>query len=145
MSHNTLSSVTKLNVINNSSSSIIQVGDRDNTSMFSRSIVVVQDVTRNTGDEPDFNQYQLFCKPSPNLKRLLYHSKIIERENDIEQPLDLNSVPNITIGRMKVISNSDSSNIQIGNGKHINSEYRSKSFDQHFVSNPHKEGYPFLP
>jgi len=145
MSHNTLSSVTKLNVISNSSSSIIQVGDRDNTSMFSRSIVVVQDVTRNTGDEPDFNQYQLFCKPSPNLMRLLYHSKIVERESDMEQPLDLNAVPDITIGRLKVISNSDSSNLQIGNGKRIYSEYRSKSFEQHFTSTSHKKEYPFSP
>ncbi|HIW33812.1 MAG TPA: spore germination protein GerPE [Candidatus Paenibacillus intestinavium] len=145
MSHNTLSSVTILNVISNSSSSIIQVGDRDNTSMISRSIVVLQEVTRNTGDEPNFNQYQIFCKPSPNLKRLLYPIKIVERASDMEQPLDLNAIPDITIGRLKVISNSDSSNIQIGNGKQIYSEYRSKSFEQHFAVQPYKKEYPFSP
>ncbi|MCR8659254.1 spore germination protein GerPE [Paenibacillus endoradicis] len=145
MSHNTLSSVTKLNIISNSSSSIIQVGDRDNTSLFSRSIVVLQDITRNTGDEPNFNQYHIFCRPSLNLQCFLSPSRIIERESNIEQPLDLNAIPDITIGRLKVISNSDASNIQIGNGKRLNSEYRSKSFEQYFTSKPHKKEYPFSP
>jgi len=113
--------------------------------MNSRSIVVLQDVTRNTGDEPHFYQYQIFCDSSPNLNRLLSPCKIVEREFDIEQPLDFDAKPDITIGRLKVISNSDSSNIQIGNGKYFESEYRSKSFEQHFVAKPHKTGYPFTP
>lgn len=145
MSHNTLSSVTFLNVISNSSCSIIQVGDRDNSSMFSRSISVLQDLTRNTGDEPQFNQYQIFCDSPPNLNRLLSPCRIVRREFDMEQPMDFDAIPDITVGRLNVISNSDSSSIQIGNGKYFESEYRSKSFEQYFVAKPHKKGYPFSP
>lgn len=132
MSSQTVAAVKKAEIISNSSASIIQFGDRKISRLLNNSISILQNRSSYFAGEPQFSDYALFTQPIPAALVFLPATHIIEK------PVSPNLVPlpslctGIEIDRIQIISNSDSSNIQFGNGEYVLAEARSKNFLQYF-------------
>lgn len=137
MSKDTLVSVKTLNVVSNSTSSIIQIGDRDHSYLYNQEISVERNHTVYGTDEPSFEHYDLFTKPVPHLESMLPPGHVEHRMISKLVPLP-KQAPTIEVGTIKVISNSGSGNIQLGNGSKLVAENRDKAFEQYVF--PLKEG-----
>lgn len=141
MTLDTISAVKFLNVISNSSSSIVQVGDRENSTLYNQGLSVLRSTTNHFGNAPYFDQYQVFTADAPPLDRLLSKDiHIIKEASEKIIPLQ-KPFPDITVSRINVISSSSSCNIQIGNGKSLYAENREKSFIQFLAKKRRKKGY----
>lgn len=132
MSKDTLVSVKFLNVISNSTSAIIQVGDRNNSYLYSQAMSIQRNATVYGADEPYFERYPLFTRPIPNLQAMLPQGNVHHSMLGKLVPLP-QQMPTIEVGTIKVVANSQSANLQLGNGRKLVAENRAKSFEQYVV------------
>jgi len=130
MSKDTLVSVKLLNVISNSTSAIIQVGDRDYSYLYNQEMSIERNITVYGADEPYFERYPLFTKPLPNLLSMLLPGTVEHTMLSKLVPLP-QQMPTIEVDSIKVTSNSQSANIQLGNGRKLIAENRAKTFEQY--------------
>lgn len=132
MSYHTIVGVRKLQVISNSSSSIIQAGDSEHVTLSDRTISVERNISRYAGNVPSFSQFEVFTTPLPSLPPLFKEEKLIEKNIDEQDILtDPCAVPHITVGCINVISSSSSSYVHLGNSRTLHQLSRDKSFDQY--------------
>jgi len=132
MNSQTITSVQKIEVISNSTSSIVQFGDRKNSTLSNKSISVLQNKPSCFSGDPKFEDYALFIQPVPeHLLAIPPIVKLIKPTLPYLVPLPTLS-HTIEIDEIDIISSSDSSNIQLGNGIQLLSVNRSKSFQQYF-------------
>jgi len=130
MSKDTLVSVKFLNIIDNSTSSIIQVGDRNNSYLYNQTMAVERNMKLYSTDEPYFESYPLFTKPAPYLQSMLPPGNIEHCMLGKLAPLPAQT-HTIEVDSIKVITSSQSSNIQLGNGRKLVAEDREKAFEQY--------------
>jgi len=138
MSKDTLVSVKLLNVISNSTSAIVQVGDRDYSYLYNQAISIERNITVYGADEPYFERYPLFTKPLPNLEAMLPSGSVEHEMLGKLIPLPL-QMPTIEVDSIKVTANSQSANIQLGNGRKLIAENRAKSFEQYIYPTKKKD------
>lgn len=129
MSKETLVSLQRLNVVNNSTSSIIQVGDRDNTYQYKQGISIQRSKAIYGFDEPYFASYPMFCYELPPLYQWLPDGKVVHEMYGKLAPLPP-PLPTIEVGSVNIITSSSSSNIHIGNGSKRVAENRQKNIRQ---------------
>lgn len=129
MSLLTLAAVKVVSIVSNSTSSIVQFGDRKSSYLNNKGIAVQRNKTIYKGDEPEFLDYELFSRPIPLLYNLLPQGKIYNHRFGKLLQLPINQ-PSITVNKLKVISNSTSSNVQIGNSCSLHAINRQKAIRQ---------------
>lgn len=130
MSRDTLVSVRRLNVVDNSTASIVQIGDREHTCLYNQAITIKRDKTIYGTDEPYFESYPLFYSAVPALDWMLPKGKVEHCMLGKLVPLP-QQTHTIEVDSINIISNSDASNIQIGNGGKLAIVNREKSFKQY--------------
>lgn len=129
MSKDTIVSVQRLNIVNNSTSSIVQIGDRDYTYLYHQGISILRSKPWYGTDEPYFTSYPMFLYAIPPLHWLLPEGKVEHGMHGKLAPLP-EQLPTIEVGRISIITNSSSSNIQLGNGGQLVAENRQKNIRQ---------------
>lgn len=129
MSKETVVSLQRLNVVNNSTSSIIQVGDRQSTYQYKQGISIQRSKALYGFDEPYFTSYRMFCYAMPPLYLHLPAGKVVHEMYGKLAPLP-SPMPTIEVGRVNIITSSSSSNIHIGNGCRRVAENRQKNIRQ---------------
>lgn len=134
MSKDTIVNVKLLNVLSNSTSSIIQVGDRDHSYLYNQSMSIERNRSVYGADEPLFEHYSLFTRPVVELESLLPQGKTEHAYMAQLAPLP-NQLHSIEVDTIKVISNSQAGNIQLGNGRRLVAENRQKAIIQYVLPN----------
>ncbi|MFC6332414.1 spore germination protein GerPE [Paenibacillus septentrionalis] len=130
MSMNTLVSVKLVDIISNSTSGIVQFGDRQHSYLHSQSFSIVRNNSNYGPDEPYFERYPLFTRPLPKLEMMLPSGSV--EHNMIGKLVSLpNQPPTIEVDKLIVISNSQSANVQLGNSMKLVAENRQKAIEQY--------------
>ncbi len=132
MSSQTVAAVKKVEIISNSSASIIQFGDRKISRLLNNSISILQNRSSYFAGEPHFTDYAMFTQPIPAALVFLPAKHIIHKPACAYLAPLPTLCTGIEIDNIEIISNSDSSNIQFGNGEYLLAEARSKNFLQYF-------------
>jgi spore germination protein PE len=99
--------------------SILQIGDNVSIDSKIRLIAVQREVPAFKGDEMPFERFRVFQRPIPQLPAA----------EDLRM-WKTDSVPEIVVGRIKVLSISSSGIVQAGSNRFINLESRIKHFRQ---------------
>lgn len=136
MSYHTIASVKIMQVISNSSSSVIQAGESENVSLYNQQISVERNISNSIGNMPMFSHYRLFSEPLPDLSPLFPNQVIIHNELPVVDPLTTKDAEaSITVGRLNVISSSNSSYIHVGNSYTLMGDTRTKSMKHYITDN----------